>query len=528
MKVTLLLVAPCNFVCNSLFCIGVDMPYQNISVVSPEETTGDINGSWNDTSAGMKHIPFQKRAGLLIDAGENTTPYDYFRLLLDDNLLELIVRESNSYAENIFLNEGTYEHSRITRWKEITKAELLLFIGLLLHTGTIKCNILKDYWKRHWLFGLTCFSKYMSRDRFFLILRCLHFAENIVGGDPPEDRLYKIRPVLNYFQAKMNTIYYPGKNLSLDESMLLWRGRLIFRQYLQNKRHKYGIKMYMITEPDGLILNLLVYTGQADELGGIGHAEKVVLKLANNYLNNGHSIFMDNFYNSYSLAKKLLEKNTYCTGTLRAGRKESPKDIITKKLQKGETYAAYRDGIMIGKWRDKREVLYISTEFCNEMVETHNKRGVLKEKPRPIAEYNKYMGGIDRMDQMMAYYPCVRKTLRWYKKLGIHMFQLLFYNAFILYTKYSGKRLSYYNFRLAVLEKILPEVNTAKPNPVKQVASHFPVKIEGKNESGRVLRKRCKVCWKNKVRKDSSYHCTVCPDAPGLCIGKCFEEYHRN
>ncbi|CAH1991026.1 unnamed protein product [Acanthoscelides obtectus] len=38
---------------------------------------------------------------------------------------------------------------------------------------------------------------------------------------------------------------------------------------------------------------------------------------------------------------------------------------------------------------------------------------------------------------------------------------------------------------------------------------------------------RYKVCWQNKIRKDSSYHCTKCPDAPGLCVGRCFEEYHR-
>jgi hypothetical protein len=34
---------------------------------------------------------------------------------------------------------------------------------------------------------------------------------------------------------------------------VLWRGRLIFRQYIKNKKHKYGVKMYMLAEPWGLI-----------------------------------------------------------------------------------------------------------------------------------------------------------------------------------------------------------------------------------------------------------------------------------
>jgi len=115
----------------------------------------------------------------------------------------------------------------------------------------------------------------------------------------------------------------PGKELSLDESMVLWRKRLLFRQFVQKKRHKYGMKLYMLTEPNGIIIQFAVYyTGASNDLGGKGHATiNVVLHLMQEKLNTGHSIFTDNFYNSYYLAQKLLEKkNTFCTGTLRANR----------------------------------------------------------------------------------------------------------------------------------------------------------------------------------------------------------------
>jgi len=80
-----------------------------------------------------------------------------------------------------------------------------------------------------------------------LILRALHFTRNPKEGEPtPHNRLYKIQSVLNYFNSKMEEVYEPSKNLSIDESMILWRGRLVFRQYIKNKRHKYGVKSYTV------------------------------------------------------------------------------------------------------------------------------------------------------------------------------------------------------------------------------------------------------------------------------------------
>lgn len=115
---------------------------------------------------------------------------------------------------------------------------MLKFIALVFHTGTIRLNRMQDYWKGHPLFNLKCFSSHMSRDRFLGIMRCLHFAKNPDRKEIVQDRLHKIRPILNFFNTKMANVYYPGKEISLDESMVMWRGRLVFRQYIKNKRHK--------------------------------------------------------------------------------------------------------------------------------------------------------------------------------------------------------------------------------------------------------------------------------------------------
>jgi len=151
--------------------------------------------------------------------------------------------------------------------------------------------------------------------------------------------------------------YYPGKNLSIDESMILWRGRLIFRQYKQGKRHKFGIKLYILAEPNGLNLKIMIYTGQKlsqlEQPHSNSHTENVVINLMEGKLFKGHSLYMDNYYNSVNLAQTLLSKNTYCTGTLRSNRKKNPSDIVKKKFKKGENISKYSyNGICVFKWKD--------------------------------------------------------------------------------------------------------------------------------------------------------------------------------
>lgn len=508
------------------FIIDTSLPPQNPQINTQLPTLATASRdipSWSDDPSGMKKFQFSKTNELLqIISGDNQ-PIDYFRAIFDDDILNLVVRETNNYAEQVFLSAAISEKSRITRWKPVTPDEMLTFIALVFHTGTIRLNRLQDYWKTHPLFNIRCFGEHMSRDRFLLIMRCLHFAENVPEGNPV-DRLHKINPLLNFFNEKMAAIYYPQKELSLDESMILWKGRLIFRQYIKNKKHRYGVKLYMLTEPGGIILKTRIYTGAMDDnIGGKGHTTKVVLDLLQNYLDSGHSVYLDNFYNSFELSKSLTYRNTHCTGTLNVKRKNNPNVVVSKKLKKGETTAQYSDEIMVGKWKDKRDVLYISNEFENLMIEYTDRRNRVREKPEPIVNYNKFMGGIDYQDQLTAYYPCERKTLRWYKKLGIHIIHMMLLNSYFIYNKYSGRKLSLYDYRLKILESLL-NVTVTKVPRVRET-EHTISKIISRNELGRTHRKRCRVCSQRNIRKLSLYHCQSCPGEPGLCV-ECFPIFH--
>ena len=99
----------------------------------------------------------------------------------------------------------------------------------------------------------------MSRNKFQLILRFWHFISNEDSGSR---HLCKIIGLLDHFSNAMDNIYCPNKNISIDESMMLWKERLVFRQYVKNKRHKYGIKFYELCESDGIVLKVKIYSGE--------------------------------------------------------------------------------------------------------------------------------------------------------------------------------------------------------------------------------------------------------------------------
>ena len=55
----------------------------------------------------------------------------------------------------------------------------------------------------------------------------------------------------------------------------------------------------------------------------------------------------------------------------------------------------------------------ISTLHTAEVMETTSRRmGVAKKKPKCIIDYNTYMHGVDTVDQYLAYYPFIRKTVK--------------------------------------------------------------------------------------------------------------------
>lgn len=149
----------------------------------------------------------------------------------------------------------------------------------------------------------------------------------------------------------------------------------------------------------------------------------VVLKLCQDHLDHGRVVITDNFYTSIPLAQEL--RKTHTVGTLRKNRKGVPKEITLQKLKKGEICGSENEeGIVVGKWKDKREVYFLSTYHNLDIVNTGKRNRKREEiiKPQCIVDYNTGKAGIDLSDQLSSYSTCVRKSLRWYHKVATELF----------------------------------------------------------------------------------------------------------
>lgn len=106
----------------------------------------------------------------------------------------------------------------------------------------------------------------------------------------------------------------------------------MFRQYIKNKRHKYGVKLYILTEPTGLVQKVLIYSGQGIDVSlSQSHTEFVVNKLMENHPYKGHLLYMDSYYNSVDLEHKLMEKKHIAQEHFEAIEKKNHTDVIKKK-----------------------------------------------------------------------------------------------------------------------------------------------------------------------------------------------------
>ena len=100
------------------------------------------------------------------------------------------------------------------------------------------------------------------------------------------------------------------------------------KQYMPLKPIKRGYKMWCLCDAtNGYAYNFTMYTGASDNPSNDSLSSGVVQDLVEPLYWRNHHVYMDNFFSSLELAKKLAEKNTYKIGTMRTNRKGWPAEL---------------------------------------------------------------------------------------------------------------------------------------------------------------------------------------------------------
>ena len=334
---------------------------------------------------------------------DDPSPIDFLNIFLDDEFYDILTYQTNLYATQYLQSKHDLPpHSRFQRWKNVSSAEMKQFLSLYLLTGIVRKPEMNQYWSTNPMLKTPIFNNVMSRNRFQLILEFFHFNDNSKYdvNDPKRDRLFKIRPVVDYLLEKFKSAYTPSKNISIDEELLIWKGRLGFKQYIPNKRARFGIKMFSICEDVGYLWNSFVYIGKdaletpeeqalAKQLGKSG---AVIPKLMSDLYGYGYHLYVDNWYTSEALFTHLKDNGTVACGTAKSNRLKIPPSLKSEPLSKGE-YAFRRNGnIVIVRYYDKTEIYLLSTiheikqegvpKSSKKMCQVHKER---RTKKKPVS-----------------------------------------------------------------------------------------------------------------------------------------------
>ena len=253
----------------------------------------------------------------------------------------------------------------------------------------------------------------------------------------------------------------------------------------------------------------------------VGLVTKVVKSLCEGLEGKGHHLYTDNYYTNVDLYSFLFENKIYACGTIKTRSRNFPKEIVihnTKGLARGTTQWRMSGPLLSVAWVDSKPVYFLSTIHPPEFSQQTPVHGqVVKHRGAgeggqmgdvacpPLLKDNKYMGGVDQGDQMLKYYSCFHKTVKWYRKVLFLEVEVTIHNAFVIECdKREGSERggrSALDFRIELAESLFGGMHKechASIGPcneclrLQDVGQHVPNMLSTKGN--------CAVCSK-KIRK---------------------------
>jgi len=292
---------------------------------------------------------------------------------------------------------------------------MFAFLALTLQMRHTIQGRLQDYWTKMEQLCCPLYGQTMARARYYHILHFLHFTEKKGGIDRTDDRLWKLRDLFEIIRTNVSKFYNPSENLAIDEVIVKFKVRVLFKQYIPKKRKRFGIRMFKLCDSTGYKYDMNIYLGK-DRQRAEQHLtakHSAVTSLTKGVEGFGHKLYMDSFFSSPDLYDDLAQKKILCCETVRPHRKNlRPK---TMRLKRGDIRVRTRGDLSAVVLKDKRDVRLLTNihdprregNYCDEHGNAM--------KPAIVADYNRHMGYVDNTDRMANSYMASRRTWKWTK-----------------------------------------------------------------------------------------------------------------
>jgi len=106
-----------------------------------------------------------------------------------------------------------------------------------------------------------------------------------------------------------------------------------------------------------------------------------VIEFMESYLQNGHTVFIDNWFTSPSLFLNLAKKNK-CSRDSKSLPQNRPQQFKSTKMVKGETKVVCSHKMVALQWMDRKTVTILST--CHDDVEMTNTSKINRKTNMPV------------------------------------------------------------------------------------------------------------------------------------------------
>ena len=483
-----------------------------------------LKGKWLRQENVFSQHPFNGPTPGPTSPSSGVSAGDCFGRFFTDEVWDLLVTETNRYANQC----RAQSTSRTQRpWHDVTKEEMKAFVGMLMVMGICKLPRLELYWSTTHPLLTPDLKKVMTLLRFQQIWRFFHLndsSQQVAYGQPGYDPLYKVRSLLDLVSPKLESEYHPHEQLCVDEAMIQFKGRLGFKQYMKAKPTKWGIKVFVLSDStNGYVYRFQIYTGKNSALssgGDLGLSSKAVLSLLQGIEDKSHKLFMDNYHTFPRLFLNLYDKKVPACGTARTYRKFYPQELVVKdsarRIERG--WYDYRSSppLLACVWKDKKLVNFLSTMHkatgpASVLRTVVSEGQVTREEvscPPLLPDYQAYMRGVDRGDQLIGYYNIGRRSKKWWKRVFGYLVEVAALNGYIIqrdgFPPAERKKHDYLEFRIALAEELIGSFTSrqhavGRPRSLEHqqilrldsTQSHLPI-IDGPS-------RKCVVC--NKVRE---------------------------
>ena len=157
--------------------------------------------------------------------------------------------------------------------------------------------------------------------------------------------------------------------------------------------------------------------------------------------------------------------------------------------------------------------------------------------PESIIRYNKYMGGVDRGDQLRGYYSCRTKSRKFYKYIYTFLLDVAITNSYVLMKDFSPECpfSNYKSFRLQLAKELVGDYCSRRRRGRGGMVirtlpyRHFPTTMEDESNQPKRKRGRCALHAATHVRATSTWYCREC--SVWLChtgdpSSDCFLKWH--